>query len=100
MNIYDARWQNALKIANKINLYLEQGYLVFNDDNEIITGRFRITEDEITLLPEKDKNSCVYGYFLKDKEWDEGMHTTIKEYNEPFKKWRFVHPKDIKRLFK
>lgn len=99
MNIYEARWQNALRIANKINSFIDEGYLVFNDDNEIITGRFRITDKEIVLAPDKDSR-CVYGYFMNNKDWDEGIYTPIKEYNEPFKKWKFVHPKDIKRLFK
>lgn len=100
MNIYEARWNNALRIAIKINSYIDQGYLVFNDENEIITGKFRITDKEIVLIPDQTKQNCVYGYFLKDRDWDEGMYTTIKEYNEPFSKWTFVHPKNIKRLFK
>ena len=96
MNIYEARWNNAVKIAEKINSFLDRGFLIFNGDDEIINKKFAISNDEIYLPL---ICNCNLGYFLKNTDYDEGMFTTIKEYNKQFKDWKFIHPNDIKRLF-
>lgn len=37
MDIYKARWENAKRIAEKINSYLDAGYFVFDEDGNKIS---------------------------------------------------------------
>ena len=91
----ESRKNNAIRIAKEINNYLNQGYLVFNEDNEIVARNFEITEEGV-LLPISDKSKIIYCSF--DENLDNGLYTPIKEYNTQFKKWKIVHPKYIKTL--
>jgi hypothetical protein len=94
MNQYEARWNNAVRIANKINELIKEGNIIFNDDSEPCNG-FIIRKDGIF---QKVSANSSYIFFLKDKEFDNGYHTTIKEYNEQFKDWYYVNPKDYKSI--
>ena len=90
MDIYKARWENAKRIAVKINSYLDAGCIVFNEDGEMISEKFTIT----------DSICCGnVGYFYNNKNCDEGLYTTIDDYNSKFKKWKIVRPEHIISLF-
>jgi hypothetical protein len=95
MDIYTARWENACRIASKINDFIEKGYIIFNEDDEKVDG-FIIREDRIF---QNVNDNCSYIFFLNDKEFDNGYYTKIKEYNKQFKDWYCVHPKDYKKIF-
>jgi len=97
MNMYEARWNNAVSIAEKVNDYLEKGFMVFDDSGQAVKMKFEITEESIHL-PVSDQ--CKFIYFLNDREMDNGMYTKIADYNAQFKDWKIVHPKDISDLFK
>lgn len=98
MNIYKRRWINALKIAAKINRYLKKGYLVFDNDGEIFNGKFVINENQLETVEKSTYGSYHAGYFHNDKKWDNGIYTTIKDYNKIFENFKVVHPKDMKKL--
>ena len=91
MNIFECRWKNAVRIAQKINNYLTADYLVFNEHNELITHKFQITEKDIMLLTPDGKVL----YFLRDSDYDEGMYTKIKDYNAKFAGWKVVKKQDM-----
>lgn len=95
MNNYERRWNNAVRIAKQINAFIDDGYLVFGDNGELIKNKFVITDEGIRLP--LDENSSV-AYFINDKNLDNGMHTTISEYNKEFLDWRILYPYDIQSL--
>jgi hypothetical protein len=93
-NKYEARWRNAVAIANRINELLNQGYIVL-DANRDPVSPFVITETEI-----KTGSDNIFAlYFEKDIDRDDGMHTSIKKYNAQFKNWVAIHPKDFQLIF-
>ena len=100
MNIYEARWNNAVNVAHRIKSLMDKGHKVFNEKGELIVGNFHITDKIIHLIENVNSNRYTTIYFENDKDWDHGLYTTIKEWNKQFSKWTFVHPKDVKRLFK
>jgi hypothetical protein len=93
--MYEKRWENAVRIAHKINDSLDKGYLVFNSENALLDGKFRV-DDEGVFLPLGEH--CQLMYFVNDIELDNGYYTTIKRYNEQFKGWRYVKPENVKKL--
>lgn len=80
MNIYKARYLNALKKAAKINRFLKKGYRVFHRGDPQEHGFFM--RDNQVLL-KYSENSCMI-YFQNDKEWDHGLYTKIADFNEKF----------------
>jgi hypothetical protein len=103
MNIYDARWNNAVKIAEKINGYLAQGFIIFDEENEMVEFPFEIREDseiaDCNGIFRKIGEGCVLMHFLKDMEADNGYYDKIADYNAPFKKWKIIDPRFTKSLF-
>ena len=81
MNIYEARYRNALKHAAKINRYLKKGYHVFHNGYPTKNG-FILKDNELLL---KDGNDCFVIYFLNNSKWDNGYYTKISEWNKEFK---------------
>lgn len=104
-DVFESRWNNAVKIANKLNDYFDKGYIIFMDDENdmvevsIMKYKFRIDDEGIALPIGTYLNTdCSISYFIKDKEMDNGYYTTIKEYNDQFRHWKIVHPKDLKKI--
>ena len=79
----------------KINDYLDKGYLILNEDGNQVRYKFNIIENEIKLPISKKLN---ISYFTNDKDADEGLYTLIEDYNEQFKHWIIVNPKNIERI--
>lgn len=82
MNIYKARYKNALKKAATINRYLKKGYHVFCDGHPQKHGFFM--RDGWLLLKHNEFSSTIYYY--NNKEWDHGYYTKISDFNEDFNK--------------
>lgn len=95
MNIYLARWNNAKRIAEKINSLIDAGYLILDENKEPITCRFVIEEDEVYLPL---GINCNWIFFRNEPGMDDGLYTTIYEYNKHFSGWTYISPKDIKHL--
>lgn len=95
MDIYHARWKNAVRIAEHINKLIKEGYLVYDEDHTLIDRGFLITANRIVLI--YDSRYSVE-YFNNNKLFDDGLYTTIKEYNKLFEKWLYVPPAHIHKL--
>lgn len=80
MDLYKARYLNALKKAAKINRYLKKGYHVFHNGEPQKYPFFM--RDGWLLL--KVSENCNIIYFYNDKEWDHGLYTKVSEYNKDF----------------
>ena len=95
MNTYEARWRNAKRIAERIIDLQNKGWLIFNNQNEIV-GKVQITEEqwgEVSIVENCDH--CRDYWFMNDKHYDEGLYTPIKQFNTKFKDWKCVDPKNI-----
>lgn len=94
-NKYDYRRQNAKRVCAKITEHLDAGKLVFDDEGTLILqGQPTWDEDGFSI---KCGNSRMC-YFVDDIDLDNGMHTSIKEFNEQFRSWKIINPKHIERL--
>ena len=89
-----ARWNNARGIGNKIKSYIDRGFIVYDEDQEIIQD-IEINDDGVFA---KLSDTCQLMLFLNDIELDNGMYTPIKEFNSTFKKWSFVDPNNKQPL--
>lgn len=90
-----ARWNNAKKIGTKIKSFIDNGYIVYDEDGDVIPDIEINDEGVFAKLDEY----CQIILFLNDTELDNGMYTPIKEFNETFKKWSFVDPNNKQPLF-
>lgn len=95
MDIYEARWQNAKKIAERIIEMQSNGWLIFDGENKI-AHKFAIEKDSYG----KDRiveryDGITIEYFANDRDWDAGLYTTIAEYNKQFAGWKCIDPKNI-----
>ena len=86
MNIYEARWNNALKWAKKVKSYYDTGHYMINWENneDYYPNEFDFVIDEVNRLisiDSKDKTTLnqIYEY---DLEWDHGSYTSIAETNK------------------
>jgi hypothetical protein len=95
MSIYQARYNNAKRIAEQINDLIDKDYLIFDEDKELLEGKFIITDKDISLNWGKH---CKIAYFVNDSQFDNGALDTIEKYNSKFKDWRVVHPSDIQKF--
>jgi hypothetical protein len=80
MNIYKARYTNALKMAAKVNRYLKKGYQVFHRGEPTKHG-FIFQDNQILL---KHGEGFYTIYYENSKDWDHGYYTKISEYNNRF----------------
>lgn len=95
MNNYERRWNNAKRIAERINSFIDDGYMVFDDDGEVVGRKFIITDYDISY-PIGENSNLIY--FINDVGLDNGIHTVISEYNKQFSDWKVVYPYDIQKL--
>jgi hypothetical protein len=80
MNIYQARYRNALKKAAKINRLMKKGYHVFFDGSPDHKG-FVMLGDELCL---KVSDNSYELFYQNSADWDHGYYTPIKEWNKKF----------------
>jgi hypothetical protein len=83
MNIYKARYLNALKKAAKVNRYLKKGYHVFFDGSPIKNG-FCLKDNSISL---KINDNFWFTFFINDKSLNNGYYTKISDWNKEFNEY-------------
>ncbi len=98
MNIYKARWRNALKQHAKLNRLYKKGYMVFDSTGEQMNGPFILENNKIVQKSESPGHTFTWRWFENNKETDHGLYMTIKEYNQQFAGYKAVHPKHIQTL--
>jgi hypothetical protein len=86
MNIYEARWNNALKWAKKVKKLFDTGKYMIKWDDDYYPNEYDFVIDEVNRLisiNSKDKTTLnqIYEY---DLEWDHGSYTTIAETSKLF----------------
>jgi len=93
-NKYTARRDYIAKIGNKLIKYLNEGYLIFDEDNELIKNV------KLTGFSESSHglNIDKVIYYDYNPNLDNGYYTSIKEFKKTFGKFKIIHPKHIKRL--
>lgn len=89
-----ARWDNAQRFGNKVASLIEKGCLVFDSNGDIVKG-FMVDDGGVFHLL---GDGCVLGWFLNDVSLDNGMMTTVKEFNSQFEDWAFIEPQNKNRL--
>ena len=97
MDIYKARLKNALKIAAKINRLLKKGFLILDDKGEKVNYPF-VFDSVARSIHQKYSDNVRFLIFVDNKDYDMGLYTPIEKYNEKYKKFTFVNPKDLKKL--
>lgn len=82
-DIYKARWDFITKMFQKIKPYVDDPvYKVVIEDCNI--NNLEITDHEILSdISDKGDRTCFGSWALNDKEWDQGLYTSIPEW----KKW-------------
>lgn len=88
MNIYQARWNNALKVYGKLIALQQEGFWIFNEKGEL-QEPFEIKGNEIIQTLSETSSGLM---FENNKDCDHGLYTTIKEHNAEFNGWTFVDP--------
>ncbi len=93
-SVYEARWNHAMKIALKVNKLIDKGYLVYDEEGQSIK-KFTFEGSKIIF------DECII-FINGDKEWDDGAHDTITEFDKSrgIKDWKYIHPKHIHQLFR
>jgi len=100
-SIYVARLLNARRIGNKLKRLQREGFHIFDENGEKITGTIEFRGFDGRLgggLALRDGN-CSTVYFDAAKDLDNGMHTPVAEFNAIFSNWVAVHPAQAKSIF-
>ena len=91
-SVPDARWNNAVKIARRINQLICDGHQVRDPEGELITGAI-IAHDGVVSFKTGPYTHLIY--YQKDGE---GSDITIDDYTKQFNEWTAVHPRHIKQV--
>lgn len=97
MNIYEQRWNNALKWANKVKSYFDTGNYLLEWEERYDPTEHVFAIDEVNKLisiNSKSGNSIqmIYEY---DLEWDHGSYTTITETNKFLEEFKLFKQEQI-----
>ena len=97
MNIYEHRWNNALKWANKVKSYFDIGNYLLEWEERYDPTEHVFAIDEVNKLisiNSKSGNSIqmIYEY---DLEWDHGSYTTITETNKFLEEFKLFKQEQI-----
>lgn len=96
MNMYQARYNNAKRIKNKINELISQGNKVLDEQGNNVSS---IVEDDDSIVYTIDgHDNARYILFINDVELDNGIYTPIKEFNKQFLGWTWYKPSDVNKL--
>ena len=90
--IFKSRQENAVDIAKLINSKFDD-FIIINDMNEVVTNKFIITDNgDVQQIVDNDTDNDIklVDIFTNDINVDNGMQTTISNYNELFNKWQFI----------
>ena len=101
MNIYQARFENAKRIARKMNELLARGYIILDPNGGRIDNPFEITDTAVYEVHRKDESGTSRSvHFEMEKNYDHGMYTPIQEYNKFYDNWVAIHPRHFKSVMK
>ena len=89
------RHDNAVYITNRIN-ELHRDFIIYNEYDEIVGTKFEVRENGDVMLPHGESCSGGTIMFLNDTGLDNGMYTTIHDFNNYFDTWCII-PKQQKR---
>ena len=97
MKIYEQRWNNALKWANKVKSYFDTGNYLLEWEERYDPTEHVFAIDEVNKLisiNSKSGNSIqmIYEY---DLEWDHGSYTTITETNKFLEEFKLFKQEQI-----
>lgn len=95
MNKFTARYNNAKRIMNKINDLLQKGYKVIDENGYNVES---IIEADNTIYYTLKGSLIRCSLFMNDIDFDDGIHTPIKEFNKSFESWVYINPNHIKQL--
>jgi hypothetical protein len=99
MNIYKARFRNALKKAARVNFLLKKGYLILAPDGTtMLPFKFDSPSRKIYQEEKTGSNNIRYLMFQDNRNMDHGLYTPISEFNKKFDRLRVIHPKHIKKF--
>lgn len=87
MNIYEARWKHAVRLATSIKnkCYENPSYHLMFDNEIVSVDQLRITDYAILLKSED--GFCTIEIFANDKNLDAGLYNTIEQTTEIFKNY-------------
>ena len=90
-DIYEARWENAKRIARIVQSYIDNGHVVLDHDGDLVNS---MEIGANSVYTEHDNMRVVY--YVHDKDWDDGYYTPIDEYNQQFAEWQFLKKVKVK----
>lgn len=92
-SMYTKRWLNALRVFTEIKAQAEEQDCMIWYEGEIQPSQLVIGTDSIYIL----EDNCQYVLFSNDVNLDEGLHTSITDYNkwvrQNFKLVKFIELK-------
>lgn len=83
MNVYDARWNNAKRLAERLQQYAKDNNCFIVFDNDFEPSELVINEEERTVVFESP--GCAVCIYDGNPEFDDGANTPIGEWNEEMK---------------
>jgi hypothetical protein len=93
MNIYKARYRNALKKAAKVNRLMKKGYILVADGTPNHYGFELRDNGETKAIVLRHSENCTELYYEHTSEYDHGYYTTIKDWNILFNRGlEMYHP--------
>lgn len=97
------RYMYAVKFGREINMYIDKGFLVFDENKEHVKGRFvfyGFSSPTIGII----EGNCTIGHFAATYD-DDGKVWMTNEDNEAkkdikkyFGSFSIVNPRDIKKI--
>lgn len=90
-SVYEARLRNARKVGERLQRLVDEGHMVLDENGERIGA--------IEFRGFHGAGGLTIGnvvYMHDDREWDNGLELTVKEFNALFAGWRAVHPRHLR----
>ena len=97
----EARLNEFKRIFYAVKAKLDDGYIIYDVDDCVIIHYLYTKEiGEFTEYgyKESENDNCSVILFGDDPDYDDGMHSTMKEIRGLFKSWVIIHPKHFKRV--
>lgn len=96
-NIYEQRWNNALKWATKVKTYFDTGDYILDWEEiyNLIEHDFFIDIINKTISINVKGGSSIQGIYEYDLELDHGSYTTIAETNKLFSEFKLYKMQQV-----
>jgi hypothetical protein len=95
--LFHARWNNAVKIATKVNELMAKGYTVLDSGGAPVMYPIEI-DTQARTVTRRHSSNCTSHMFEWKEDYDHGLYTTIKDFNDHYRTWKAFHPRDVKRI--